>query len=236
MGAGLIIRREGPRISVNKLGEYITCKAARQRAILYDQKFPSDYVTPFYDDASEAVSLFIADGMENPAVLERRIKLLEQSPTNTGWQQRRMLGNIEAIETFMSMMDALDLSGISCQLGSQSPPRLPIRNVEVSVRPEVILSRPSAKGRGRSVGALKLHFPKTNPLSEEAAGYVSAVATRFCECNLMEEGTPDSRLCFVLDLASAQFYPGVQSVRRRLKDVEAACEQIFNLWDTIKET
>jgi hypothetical protein len=220
---------------VNKLGEYITSKAARQRSVLYNQKFPPDYVTPFYDDASEAISLFVADGMENPAILESRIKLLEQSPARTGWQQRRMLGNIEAIETFMGMIDALDLSGISCRLGSQSPPRLPIRNVEVSVRPEVILSRSSAKGRGRTVGALKLHFPKTNPLSEEAAGYVSAVATRFCECNLMDEGTPDSRLCFVLDLASARLYPGVKSVRERLKDAEAACEQIFNLWETIKE-
>jgi hypothetical protein len=138
-------------------------------------------------------------------------------------------------ETFMSMIDALDLSGISCRLGSQSPPRLPICNVEVSVRPEVIFSRSVAKSKGRAVGALKLHFPKTNPLSEEAAGYVSAVASRFCECYLMDDGTADSRLCFVLDLASAQLYPGVHSVRQRLKDAEAVCEQIFNLWDTIKE-
>ena len=135
----------------------------------------------------------------------------------------------------MGMIDALDLSGISCRLGSQTPPRLSIRNVEVSVRPEVILSRASPKGGGRVVGVLKLHFPKTNPLSEEAAGYISAVASRFCECNLMDEGVADSRLCLVVDMASTRVYPGVQSVGQRLKDVEAACEQIFNLWDTIKE-
>lgn len=221
---------------MNKLGEYIASKAARQRNILYNQKFPPDYVTPFYDDASEAISLFIAGEMANPAILESRIRLLEQSPASTVWQQRRMLGNIEAIETFMGMIDALDLSGISCRLGSQSPPRLTICNVEVSVRPEVILSRSATKGGGRVIGALKLHFPKTNPLSQEAAGYVSAVASWFCECHLIDEGTPDPRLCFVLDLASERLYPGVQSVRQRLKDAEAACEQIFNLWDTIKET
>jgi hypothetical protein len=76
----LITRRDGARISVNKLGEYIANKAARQRAILYDQKFPPDYVTPFYDDASEAISLFIAEAMERPAILENKIKLLEQNP------------------------------------------------------------------------------------------------------------------------------------------------------------
>jgi hypothetical protein len=135
----------------------------------------------------------------------------------------------------MSMLDTLDLSGILCRLGSHAPPRLTIRNVEVSVRPEVLLSRPAAKGSGRMVGALKLHFPKTNPLSEEAAGYVSAVLTRFCEYHLGDDGDVDSRLCCVLDLASSRFYPGVQSVRQRLRDVEAACDQIFNLWDSIKE-
>ena len=219
---------------MNKLGEYITSKAARQRSILYNQKFPPDYVTPFYDDATEAIALFIAKGMDSPSILENRIKLLEQMPVNTVWQQRRTIGNIEAIETFMGMIDALDLSGITCRLGSQTPPRLPIRNVEVSVRPEVILSRPNPKG-GKLVGALKLHFPKTNPLSEESAGYVSAVCVRFCDSYLADEGAADSRLCCVLDLASAKLYPGVKATTLRLKDVDAACEQIFNLWDTIKE-
>ncbi len=229
----MITKREGARISVNKLGEYITSKAARQRSILYNQKFPPDYVTPFYEDASEAISLFIAGGMEKPAILENRINALGQTPVNTTWQQRRMLGNIEAIETFTGLINDLDLSGLACRLGSHNPPRMPIRNVEVSVRPEVILSRP-AKG-GRQVGALKLHFPKTNPLTEDMAGYVSAVAARFCDAYLADEGVADSRLCFVLDLASARVYPGVKSTTLRMKDVDAACDQIFNLWDTIKE-
>jgi hypothetical protein len=230
----LITKREGARISVNKLGEYITSKAARQRSILYNQKFPPDYVTPFYEDASEVISQFIAGAMERPAILENRINVLGQTPVNTTWQQRRTLGNIEAIETFMGLIDDLDLSGLACRLGSHNPPRMPIRNVEVSVRPEVILSRPAPKG-GRQVGALKLHFPKTNPLSEEAAGYVSAIAARFCDVYLADEGAADARLCFVLDLASARIYPGVKSTALRLKDVDAACDQIFNLWDTIKE-
>jgi hypothetical protein len=172
--------------------------------------------------------------MERPAILENRIKLLEQSPANTVWQQRRTLNNIEAIETFMGMIDAVDLSGLDCRLGSQTPPKLSIRNVEVSVRPEIIVSRSGTKA-DRRIGALKLHFPTTNPLSEDAAGYVSAVSARFCGGYLPDDGAVDSRLCFVIDVASANIYPGVKSTVRRLKDVDAACEQIFNLWDSIKE-
>jgi hypothetical protein len=116
----MITRREGARISINKLGEYITSKAARQRSILYNQKYPPDYVTPFYDDASEAISLFIASGMEKPSILENRINVLSQTPVNTTW--RRTLGNIEAIETFMGLIDDLDLSGLSCRLGANNLP------------------------------------------------------------------------------------------------------------------
>jgi hypothetical protein len=155
-------------------------------------------------------------------------------PSSTIWQQRRILANIEAIETFLGMLDKLDLSGLDCRLGAHNPPRMPIRNVEVSVRPEVILSRSPARG-GRQIGALKLHFPKTNPLYEDSAGYVSAVTHRFCDAYLVDEGSPNSQLCYVIDGASATVYPGTKSTINRLKDVDAACEQIFNLWATVKE-
>jgi hypothetical protein len=39
-------------------------------------------------------------------------------------------------------------------------------------------------------------------MAKGGAGYVSAVASRFCECYLMDDGTADSRQCFVLDLAN----------------------------------
>src|SRR5258708_13932939 len=95
---------EAPRISVNKLGQYIVSKAGRQRAILYDQKFPADYITAYYKDAEEAIALFIAKGMVDASILENRMKLLgQQTPLNIQ-QQRRLVANIEAIETFMNLL------------------------------------------------------------------------------------------------------------------------------------
>ena len=83
------------------------------------------------------------------------------------------------------------------------------------------------------VGGIKLHFPKTEPLDEEQASYITAIMHSFCETHLWKEGAPYPGLCMVIDLASAQVYPGVQSVRRRLKEVQSACAQIASLWPTI---
>jgi len=46
-----------PRISVNKLAEFMTAKPARQRQILRDQKYPSDFKVVFYKEASEGMSI-----------------------------------------------------------------------------------------------------------------------------------------------------------------------------------
>ncbi len=216
-----------PRISVNKLGEYITSKANRQRNILYDQKYPADYITAYYKDAEEAISLFIAKGMADLSILENRIQSLGQEKAEKIWQQRRALGNIDAIETFMNIMDDLDLDGAAPALGGHQPPKLMIRNVEVSVRPEVTLVR---KGL---VGGIKLHFPKTSPLSADSAGYITATTQMFCDAHLASQGAADHRLCSVVDLASGAVYAGAKAIKQRKKDIDAACDQIFNLWPTI---
>ncbi len=60
---------KGPRISVNKLAEYIGSKGRRQREILRDQKFPEDFKGMYYREASEAVSRCLASDLEDTAVI-----------------------------------------------------------------------------------------------------------------------------------------------------------------------
>jgi hypothetical protein len=37
----------------------------------------------------------------------------------------------------------------------------------------------------------------------------------------------------VIDLASGKVYPGIKSIKQRIKDVESACGQIATLWPGI---
>jgi hypothetical protein len=220
-----------PRISVNKLAEFIDAKAARQRQILRDQKFPSDFKGMYYKEATEAISTCIASNLENTSIIERTISLLEQQNPDKIGTQRRLQANIDALETFEAMLDDVDLKGAEPILGDHAPPRLTIQNVEVSIRPEIVL-KGTGKGKQPLVGAIKLHFPRTFPLSD-SAGYVSVLLQEFAKAHLANNGEASGTLCPVFDVGAQTIHPGVKSTIARMKDIRAACRNIVALWPTI---
>lgn len=139
-----------PRISVNKLSEFARAKAHRQRQILRDQKFPTEYKGMYYREASEAITRCLASSLEDIAAVERSIKVLEQNKPDKIGTQRRVAANIDALESFLLMLDDIDMEGMTPRLGEASPPKLNIQNVEISVRPEIILTvaQPTSYGLG----------------------------------------------------------------------------------------
>jgi hypothetical protein len=215
-----------------KLGEYMVSKARRQNKILRDQKFPPDYKTTYYREAQEAISLFLAGNMEDITILERKIQLLDQMDAPKVQESRRLTGNIESIESFMNLIDEIDFKGATPKLGANSQPKMKIRNVEISVRPEVILNATGMKKK-KLVGGIKLHFPKTNPLTSDASEYISTAVQMHYGSYLGEDGVAHPDYCMVIDLASGVVHKGVTASRQRQKDIESTCEQIFNLWPSI---
>jgi hypothetical protein len=85
------------------------------------------------------------------------------------------------------------------------------------------------------VGGIKLHFPKTEPMDEEQANLVSSLINAFCKDHLWKDGAPLPTHCMVIDLASGKVYPGVKSIKQRLKEVESACGQIASLWPGVTQ-
>jgi hypothetical protein len=221
-----------PRISVNKLCEFMTAKAARQRQILRDQKYPTEFKGVYYKESSEAIAVSVASNLENLKPVENAIKLLAQKTPDKIGTQRRIAANLDALETFLLMLDDIDLKGATPKLGDQSPPRLTIHGVEISVRPEVLLS---AKGKSDAllVGAVKLHFPRTFSLNDDSAGYVSTILQEWSKAHLADDGAVNGSLCPVIDVGSQKVYPGVKATTARMKDVDAICQNIAALWPTI---
>jgi hypothetical protein len=220
-----------PRISVNKLAEFMTVKPARQRQILRDQKYPGDFKGMFHKEAAEAVATCLASNLENTDVLDRAIRLLEQQTPEKIGTQRRISANIDSLQTFIDMLDEIDLKGATPSLGSHSSRGLTIRNVGINVRPEITL-----QGNGKSglslVGALKVHFPTTFALNADSAGYISALLQEWSKAS-QPDGQTYGPFCPVIDVGSRAIYPGVKSTAKRLKDIEAACSTIAALWPTI---
>lgn len=224
-----------PSISVNKLAEYIVSRGARQRKILSDRKYPDpDFKAGIYHrEAAEAVAQYLTAGAIDTSPLTRQLRLLEQMPSEKVGTARRISANIDAIERFSEMLDDIDLDKTNPSLGSNYAEKLTFHNVEISVRPEIILRGDGPKGK-KLVGAVKLHFSKTRPHNEESAGYVSAIVQEFCRLHVAtNDEIVNPTYCFVIDVASGTVFPGVKSTAARMKDVAAECQNISGLWSTI---
>lgn len=226
------IRGKPPRLSVNKLGEYMTARAGRQNKILFDQKYPQDFIVAFYKEAGETIANAIVDGLKDTSHLERALKLLGARNPATVHEHRMVNGNIDAIETFMNLMGDIDLEGLEPRLGSHQALPLVIHGVNISVRPEVTLH---AKKRGGEplVGGVKLHFPKAFPLKDDAGEYISTCLQLYCRDHLSDFGSASHTHCYVVDMAGAKVLSGVKAIKARTRDVEETCKQISTIWPTI---
>jgi hypothetical protein len=223
-----------PRISVNKLAEFITAKATRQRQILRDQKFPQPYKGMYYKEATEAISTCLASNIENISIIDREILSLEQqSPEKIG-TQRRIASNIDALETFQAMLDDIDFKGSTPSLGDHAPPHMNIQNIDVSVRPEILLSA-TGKSGAALIGPVKLHFSKTFPLDADAGGFVSAILQEYAKAYLANSGDAHGPLCYVIDIGSKLVHPGVKAIASRMKEISANCRNICAIWPTISQ-
>ena len=107
------------------------------------------------------------------------------------------------------MLDDIDFRDATPSLGDHSPPRLSIQNIDVSVRPEIILSA-TGKSGATLVGAIKLHFPRTFALNADAGGFVSAILQEYVKTYLTNSGTAFGQLCYVIDVGSKLVHPGVR--------------------------
>lgn len=72
---------EGPRISINKLGEYMTATPARRRQIVRDQKNPPAFKAARYKPARETIVSYLEDGMaDDGSPLARAAELRADMP------------------------------------------------------------------------------------------------------------------------------------------------------------
>lgn len=224
-----------PELSVNKLAEYIVSKGARQRKLLKDRKYPDpDFqMGMFHREATEAVRKYLADGCIDASVAENQIAILKQQTPEKIGTIRRLNANIDALERFLDMLDDISLAGGDPQLGANSVQKLTFHGVKISVRPEIILRGVSPRGK-KLVGAVKLHFTKSFPMTDESAGYVSAVLQEYCKAHVADDDEivfPD--YCKIIDIGCGKVFPGVKSTAARLKDINSECENIAALWPSI---
>lgn len=223
------VERKEPRISVNKLGEYLVAAPAKRKSIIQDQKRPKTFQTAYYAEAQTAIVRYLTSPQPDLATLTRAAKLLEQAQASSDWEDQKNRSCADAIEAFSDIAEDLleDLS-VKVVAGPTAPEPLTIAGVAVNVRPDAYLR--SERGKQDSVGALKLSFAKNGPLSSASASYIGWLVREHTESFPPSKHPVDRRICIVLDVFEGLSHPAPATFVRRRRDVEAACEEIGRAW------
>jgi len=216
-----------PKISLNKLGEYLTATPARRKRIVQDQEDPKPFIVARYSDAREAIVDFLASGMTEEKKLLSQAKKLRFDDSGTAFSYQDKLASAEAIESFAEAADQIDLEDLKVvPVENSSSHNMEISGVNVSIRPDAYLKDPIT---GDTVGAIKLHFPKTTPLNDDALGYV-ATALRVHLNDAKDAKVVDHKKCYVVDVSTRTVAHAPKAFTKKMNDIAAAREEIEARW------
>jgi hypothetical protein len=220
--------RAEPRISVNKLAEYMVATPARRRGIIRGQKVRRDVVVARYLEVYAGIADCLLD-REKIHEVYRRIDRLYRTTPKSAWELQNNQLSAEALEVFASFVDEIDLSAYEVFRPAKTMPLMPLAGVGVSVRPTVLLRR---AGADHVVGAVHIALSKLLPFAVESGAYAATIVHQYVE-SVLAETKVDPTDSFVVDVFARKVYVGPRSYKKRRKDLEAACEEIAQRWAAV---
>lgn len=219
--------RRAPRISVTKLGEYMTAGVVRRRAIVRDQKRPRAVIVARYSRARRVIVDHLTTGRDKHQLIDT-IEDIEGQPTRSKWHAQDQLLSVQALDHFLDVELPFDTWQVRRCPGN--PPKLDVGGVQVSVRPDLLVRGSTAHG-SPWFGAVKVHLSKGFALNDVSAQYSATALHQWVDQYL---ATPDSpanpRACLVIDVFAQSVWRAPHAHRRRRAHLEAACEEIASRW------
>ncbi|WP_128000197.1 hypothetical protein [Piscinibacter defluvii] len=210
----------------------ISSSPARRRRIISDQKKPSDPIPQLYRLATKPIAEFMAAGANDESIVDRAVLRLRAS-SGTKWAMDDARNTADALEEFLQVANGLPPEEVRYERGPDQAPHLRIKSVDISVCPNLLLF---SEQRGvPCVGALKLHFPKSDEraLGREGGEYVATLLLHW----LAEYGPRGVKvlpsLCLSVDIFRRSIVHAPAATLRRMASVAAACEEIAAHWERL---
>ncbi len=220
-----------PRISLNKLGEFLTTNPSRRRRILMDQKYPSEFIVTRYNDAENAIVTYLYDNKNDVTILDNALSEIEAKRAKTDWEIHTKSLNYDAIDSFYDIAEQLDFTKYRIEKNAKSESvSLLIEGVQISVRPEILIYK--EKGDDKSIGAAKVYFSKTYNLNDEAGEYIASFVMEYLK-QMKQDYTVNNKICNVIDVFNQKIFTAPLSYKRRMLDIKAACQEIAAIWNSL---
>lgn len=219
-----------PKISINKLGEYMMATASRRKQILHDQKNPSAFKVARYKDARVTIVEFMEQMISADEARLTAVGLrTDESGTEFTVQDRRL--SAKAIDDFLSLSKEIEIDDLSVHGGNTFASEvIDFGGTKVSMRPDAILKN---KKTGAIVGCVKINFSKSSPLQEKSAAYVATALRAHLEVNLSSPENVDPAKCYVVDVPTRTVCAAPKANKKRLSDLTAAGEEISARWESV---
>ncbi len=221
--------RTTPRISANKLGEYLISDASRRKSIIIDQIQPKDYVVARYSKAQASIVQFLSQARQDKQLIFSEINRLASASASSSWEDQNNQLCIDALEAFLNIVDDLELGNMVVVQGKLDPPKLTIANVAVSVRPD-LLTFGMNRSKQEIAGAIKLHFSKGHTLGDEGAKYVATILHGYVDEYTSGDKKSDINNCLVIDIFGGKATRAPINFKKRMTNTRAACEEIKRAW------
>lgn len=186
-----------------------------------------------WTQAERPIAQYVAEGSSELGFLDREIEKLQATDPDTEFKTQNRDLCVEALETFKQLSNQLLLTDFKRSVGPtrQSMP-IAINGVVVSVLPQIILESMTRKGE-KVVGGVKFSFPKSHPLKETSAEFLSTLVHWHCEEHLSTLGRSDMRLCYAVDVPTSTVFQPPKTYKRRRQYIQEACHEIVQRWPNV---
>ncbi|WP_316214898.1 hypothetical protein [Bradyrhizobium sp. SZCCHNR2035] len=235
-------------MSAAALAEFLVLRPDGQQNVLHDSKFSRPPIVTANGEAMRALRAYNVDPRRSLEILIRVKEALSIKAAERAIKPKARedaLRCIEIIDLFEKRENALGMRKVAL---SSAPNfnTIEIEGVTVSIRPDFLVGG----GRGRErVGAGLLRVAKApdpdackrdatkerrGDHRREMARYMVAMMQMLLEAQDGSLGTVDRDLCFVADLRLGERIGPASDHTARLRTIRAACNQIRELWPSIK--
>jgi hypothetical protein len=213
-----------PEISINPLAEYVGASERRKRAILRQQKYPSDFIVARYRTARAAFSNYFKDGYDQN-VLIRAIERLQGKKPTSDWSRNDTVNSIEALRRFLSI--EIPFKSLKCRFSKPDIKAYNINGVSVIVSPDLMLEW-EVEGQ-KYVGAIKFYIKKKDLTLQQGRLSASLIADFMRRTN-SEETTVSKRHCVCVDVMNQRIFAAPGNIIEDMNSISDACYEINTLW------
>jgi hypothetical protein len=218
---------QDPRISLNKLGEYLQATPTRRKGIVKDQKKPPGAgIVTRYRPVAVALREYFAD--PDLDFLRRRIAMLRADNSGSDWQKEDRQLSAQALDRLLDMLEQIDLTGVKIiPFPADTQAALFIAGVKVSIRPDFLIV--SQADPQVAVGAMKLSHNKQNALQKNSCEYVATLLARFVR-ETFQDAQIDLKMCLSLATPLKIVASAPKAYKATSEAIDAACEEIAGRW------